>query len=81
MYDGNPVHIDTSSYPRGIDATNFKWKFEYFVPEERFSGGEVQFGGHLFLTFIFFPGLVWTQIPTNRRYAKILTTNMFNTRI
>ena len=42
MYDGNPVHIHTGRYPRGIDVSNFKWKFEYFVPEERFSGGGVQ---------------------------------------
>ena len=42
MHDGNPVHIHTGRYPRGIDVSNFKWKFEYFVPEERFSGGEVQ---------------------------------------
>jgi hypothetical protein len=35
MYDGNPVHIHTGRYPRGIDVSNF-------VPEERFSGGGVQ---------------------------------------
>jgi hypothetical protein len=34
-----------------------------------------------FLPLRFFPGLVWTQIPTKRRYAKILNTNMFNTRV
>ena len=42
MHNGNPVHIHTGRYPRGIDVSNFEWKFEYFVPEERFSGGEVQ---------------------------------------
>ena len=42
MYDGNPVHIHTGRYPRGIDVSNFNWKLEYFVPEERFSGGGVQ---------------------------------------
>jgi len=24
MYDGNPVHIYTGRYPRGIDVSNFK---------------------------------------------------------
>ena len=42
MHDGNPVNIHTGMYPRGIDVSNFKWKFEYLVPEERFSGGGVQ---------------------------------------
>jgi hypothetical protein len=36
MYDGNPVHIHTGRYPRGIDVSNF-------VPEERFSGGNKLF--------------------------------------
>jgi hypothetical protein len=42
MYDGNPVYIHTGRYPRGIDVSNFKWKFKYFVPEEKFYGGGVQ---------------------------------------
>jgi hypothetical protein len=81
MYDGNPVHIHTGRYPRGIDVSNFNLKFEYLVPEERFSGVGYKFGSPLFLTFIYFSGFVWTQISTKRRYAKILNTNMFNTRI
>jgi hypothetical protein len=39
MYDGNPVQIHTGRYPMGIEVSNFKWKFEYCVPEERFSEG------------------------------------------
>ena len=81
MYDGNPVHIHTGRYPRGIDVSNFKWQFEYFVPDESFLEVGYKFGSHLFLTFIYFSGFVWTQISTKRRYAKILNTNMFNTRV
>jgi hypothetical protein len=51
MYDGNPVHIHTGRYTRGIDVSNFKGKFQYFVPEERFFGGGVHIWPHLFLTF------------------------------
>ena len=35
----------------------------------------------LMLLSDFFSGFVWTQIPAKRRYAKILSTNMFNARI
>jgi hypothetical protein len=57
MYDGNRVHIHTGRYPRGIDVSNFKCKFEYLVPEERFSGGGgTNLAAICFLPLFIFPG-------------------------
>jgi hypothetical protein len=40
--NGLKILAKSLRYPRGIDVSNFMWKFEYFVPEERFFGGGVQ---------------------------------------
>ena len=58
MYDGNPVHIHTGRYPRGIDVSNF-------VPEERFSGGGVQIWWP-FVSYLYFFSRLSVDTDSNK---------------